>query len=34
MKRFHARVAVIAKLKEMGLYVGVEDNPMNIPVCS
>ncbi|KAI5477054.1 valyl-tRNA synthetase [Pseudohyphozyma bogoriensis] len=34
MKRFHARVAVIEKLKERGLYVGEEDNPMAIPVCS
>lgn len=34
MKRFHARVEVIRRLKEMGLYVGAEDNPMAIPVCA
>lgn len=34
MKRFHARNEVIKKLKEMDLYVGAEDNPMNIPVCA
>ncbi|SCZ90096.1 BZ3500_MvSof-1268-A1-R1_Chr1-3g01773 [Microbotryum saponariae] len=34
MKRFHARNAVIEKLKQMDLYVGAADNPMSIPVCS
>ncbi|ORY75634.1 valine-tRNA ligase [Leucosporidium creatinivorum] len=34
MKRFHARVEVIRRLKELGLYVGAEDNPMAIPVCA
>jgi valyl-tRNA synthetase len=34
MKRFHARNAVVKKLKEMELYVGAEDNPMSIPICS
>ena len=34
MKRFHARVEVVKKMKEMGLYVGQEDNPMSIPVCA
>ncbi|KAK4704184.1 valyl-tRNA synthetase, partial [Phenoliferia sp. Uapishka_3] len=34
MKRFHARVAVIEKLKGMGLYEGDADNPMAIPICS
>jgi valyl-tRNA synthetase len=34
MKRFHARVKVIEALKEKGLYVETQDNPMQIPVCS
>ncbi|KAF5319390.1 hypothetical protein D9619_008866 [Psilocybe cf. subviscida] len=34
MKRFHARAAVVAKLKERGLYVDTKDNKMQIPVCS
>ncbi|KAF8888987.1 tRNA synthetases class I-domain-containing protein [Infundibulicybe gibba] len=34
MKRFHARVAVVKALKELGLYVETKDNPMQIPVCS
>ena len=34
MKRFHARVAVLEKLKGMGLYVGDADNEMQIPICS
>ncbi|KAF9447078.1 hypothetical protein P691DRAFT_776381 [Macrolepiota fuliginosa MF-IS2] len=34
MKRFHARVAVVKALKELGLYVDTKDNPMQIPLCS
>ncbi|CCC67713.1 hypothetical protein NCAS_0A11550 [Naumovozyma castellii] len=34
MRRFDARKAVIEKLKEMGLYIGQEDNEMTIPTCS
>lgn len=34
MKRFHARVEVVRALKEMGLFVETEDNPMQIPICS
>ncbi|EKM74711.1 hypothetical protein AGABI1DRAFT_65441 [Agaricus bisporus var. burnettii JB137-S8] len=34
MKRFHARVAVVKELKELGLYVDTKDNPMQIPLCS
>ncbi|TFK37032.1 tRNA synthetases class I-domain-containing protein [Crucibulum laeve] len=34
MKRFHARVEVVKKLKELGLYVETKDNPMQIPICS
>ncbi|CCF55985.1 hypothetical protein KAFR_0A05500 [Kazachstania africana CBS 2517] len=34
MKRFDARKKVIEKLKEMGLFVGQEDNEMTIPTCS
>ncbi|KAF8211093.1 tRNA synthetases class I-domain-containing protein [Mycena galopus ATCC 62051] len=34
MKRFHARVAVVKKLKEAGLYIETKDNPMQIPICS
>ena len=33
MKRFHARVEVVKKLKELGLYIEAKDNPMQIPVC-
>ena len=33
MKRFHARVEVVKKLKELGLYVETKDNPMQIPIC-
>ena len=33
MKRFHARVAVVQALKDMGLYIGSEDCPMQIPIC-
>lgn len=34
MKRYHARNAVIKALKENDLYVGAEDNPMSLSVCS
>lgn len=34
MKRFHARVAVVKALGELGLYVDKKDNPMQIPLCS
>ena len=34
MMRFDARVAVVAALKEKGLYVEEKDNPMALPVCS
>lgn len=34
MKRFHARRAVIEKLKEKKLYVETKDNPMVVPICS
>ncbi|KAK4054912.1 valine--tRNA ligase [Microbotryomycetes sp. JL201] len=34
MKRFHARNEVVKRLQEKGLYVGAENNPMNIPICS
>ncbi|CAM0141728.1 valine--tRNA ligase [Umbelopsis sp. WA50703] len=34
MKRFHARVAVVEELKKKGLFVGVKENPMVVPVCS
>ncbi|KZZ91896.1 valyl-tRNA synthetase [Ascosphaera apis ARSEF 7405] len=34
MKRFDARYAVIEALKEKGLYVKWENNPMKIPICS
>ena len=33
MKRFHARVEVVKKLKELGLFVETKDNPMQIPIC-
>jgi hypothetical protein len=33
MKRFHARVEVVKKLKELGLYIEAKDNPMPIPIC-
>lgn len=33
MKRFHARVKVVSLLKELGLFVEVKDNPMQIPIC-
>lgn len=34
MKRFDARKAVLAALKEKGLFVESKDNPMAIPVCT
>ncbi|KAK3893142.1 hypothetical protein Pcinc_003015 [Petrolisthes cinctipes] len=34
MKRFEARKAVLAALKDKGLYIETKDNPMVIPVCS
>jgi hypothetical protein len=34
MKRYHARNAVIQALKDKGLYVGAEDNPMALSFCS
>ncbi|XP_038047447.1 valine--tRNA ligase-like [Patiria miniata] len=34
MKRFDARKAVLAALKEKGLYKETKDNPMVVPVCS
>lgn len=33
MKRFDARYEVISKLKEKGLYVKWENNPMRVPLC-
>lgn len=33
MKRFHARVEVVSLLKELGLFVEVKDNPMQLPIC-
>ncbi|KAI0258885.1 tRNA synthetases class I-domain-containing protein [Gloeopeniophorella convolvens] len=34
VKRFHARVEVVKKLKELDLYIETKDNPMQIPICS
>ncbi|GMT33059.1 hypothetical protein PFISCL1PPCAC_24356, partial [Pristionchus fissidentatus] len=34
MKRFAARVAMIARLEEIGLFRGKQDNPMVVPICS
>ncbi|CEP20056.1 hypothetical protein [Parasitella parasitica] len=34
MKRFHVRNKIIEDLKEKGLFVGVKENPMTVPVCS
>jgi valyl-tRNA synthetase len=34
MKRFDARKAVLAALKEADLFRGTKDNPMVVPVCS
>jgi valyl-tRNA synthetase len=33
MQRFDARVAILEKLKEKGLYVKTEDNKMMLPIC-
>jgi valyl-tRNA synthetase len=34
MKRFDARGAVIATLKELGLFIETKDNAMTIPICA
>ena len=34
MKRFHVRVGIVEELKKVGLYVGVEENKMNVPICA
>uniref|UniRef100_A0A1B6LT09 valine--tRNA ligase n=1 Tax=Graphocephala atropunctata TaxID=36148 RepID=A0A1B6LT09_9HEMI len=34
LKRFEARKAVTAALKELGLYRDTKDNPMVVPICS
>lgn len=34
MKRFHIRNKIIEDLKAKGLFVGVKENPMTVPVCS
>ncbi|XP_019342548.2 valine--tRNA ligase [Alligator mississippiensis] len=34
MRRFEARGAVLAALQEQGLFRGVQDNPMVVPICS
>ncbi|KAI8580129.1 hypothetical protein K450DRAFT_238309 [Umbelopsis ramanniana AG] len=34
MKRFHVRVAIVEELKKKGLFVGVKENPMVVPVCN
>lgn len=34
MKRFDARKAVLAELKELGMYIETVDNPMVVPMCS
>ncbi|KAM4697001.1 valine--tRNA ligase [Rhinophrynus dorsalis] len=34
MKRFEARKAVLAALKEKGLFKEIKDNPMVVPICS
>jgi len=33
MKRFHARVEVVKRLKELGLWIEQKDNKMQIPIC-
>lgn len=33
LPRFEARKAVLAALKEQGLFRGIEDNPMVVPLC-
>jgi valyl-tRNA synthetase len=34
MKRFHIRNKIIEDLKARGLFVGVKENPMTVPICS
>ncbi|KAH8113121.1 tRNA synthetases class I-domain-containing protein [Phellopilus nigrolimitatus] len=34
IKRFHARVKVVQALKDAGLYIESNDNPMQIPLCA
>ncbi|CAO3589825.1 unnamed protein product [Absidia cylindrospora] len=34
MKRFHVRTRIVEDLKTMGLFVGVKENPMTVPLCS
>ena len=34
MKRFHVRVGIVEELKRVGLYVGVEENKMSVPICA
>ncbi|KAI8369418.1 valyl-tRNA synthetase [Radiomyces spectabilis] len=34
MKRFHVRNQIVEDLKAKGLFVGVKENPMTVPVCS
>ncbi|XP_040106247.1 valine--tRNA ligase isoform X3 [Oryx dammah] len=34
LPRFEARKAVLAALKEQGLFRGIEDNPMVVPLCN
>ncbi|KAI9293757.1 valyl-tRNA synthetase [Neoconidiobolus thromboides FSU 785] len=34
LKRFHARKAVLAALKEKNLFIETKDNPMVVPICS
>ncbi|ORY90506.1 valyl-tRNA synthetase [Syncephalastrum racemosum] len=34
MKRFHVRKQIVKDLEAKGLFVGVRDNPMTVPVCS
>lgn len=34
MKRFHVRTKIIEDLKAKGLFVGVKENPMTVPICS
>ncbi|KAI7904622.1 valyl-tRNA synthetase [Cokeromyces recurvatus] len=34
MKRFHVRNKIIEDLKAKGLFIGVKENPMTVPICS
>ncbi|KAI7869469.1 valyl-tRNA synthetase [Spinellus fusiger] len=34
MKRFHVRTKIVDDLKALGLFVGIKENPMSVPVCS